>query len=55
MRFKSGVAIPVDAHGNFTLTIRITTPYRISQHDFLIIDPSGHRLRRAFPILQIPT
>jgi hypothetical protein len=55
MRFKGGVAIPVDSHGNFYLTIQISTPYRISQHDFLVIDPFGHRLKRAFPILQLPS
>ena len=54
MRFKGGTAIPVDAYGNFYITIRFTSPYHISQHDFLIIDPFGHRLRRAFPILQLP-
>lgn len=55
MRFKGGTAIPVDAHGNFYITIRFTSPYHISQHNFLIIDPFGHRLRRAFPILQLPS
>jgi hypothetical protein len=55
MRFKGGVAIPVDSSGNFAITINITSPYRISQHDFLVIDPFGHRLKRAFPILQLPS
>jgi hypothetical protein len=54
MRFKSGVAIPVDANGNFVITIRFTSANKISQHDFMVIDPFGNRLRRAFPILQLP-
>ncbi len=52
-KFKGGTAIPVDASGNFTVTIRITSPYKLSQHDVLVMDPFGHQLRRAFPILQI--
>lgn len=54
MRFKGGVAIPVDAHGNFAISITFTSSNKIGQHDFMVIDPFGHRLKRAFPILQLP-
>lgn len=53
-KFRGGTAIPVDSAGFFSVTVTFTSPYKISQHDFLVIDPFGQQLRRAFPILQLP-
>ena len=53
-RFKGGTAIPVDSSGFFSIVVKFTSPNKLTQHDFLVIDPFGLQLRRAFPILQLP-
>ncbi len=54
-RFRGGSVIPVDSAGFFSETVTFTSPIKISQHDFLVMDPFGAQLRRAFPILQLPS
>jgi hypothetical protein len=54
-RFRGGSVIPVDSAGFFSLTVTFTSPYKISQHDFLVMDPFGMQLKRAFPIVQLPS
>jgi hypothetical protein len=52
-RFRGGSVIPVDSSGFFSVPVVLSPPSRISQHNFLVIDPFGMQLRRAFPILQL--
>ncbi len=54
-KFRGGTAIPVDSAGFFSLTVTFNSPFKIAQHDFLVIDAFGHQLRRDFPILQLPS
>jgi hypothetical protein len=54
-RFRGGSVIPVDSAGFFSETVTFTSPYKLNQHNFLVIDPFGAQLRRAFPILQLPS
>jgi hypothetical protein len=58
-KFRGGSVIPVDSSGFFSTTVTLTSKattssYLIGQHNFLVIDPFGQQLRRAFPILQLP-
>ena len=59
----TGPAIAVDAEGNFSQTIVLSTPRGKGQHrpqgaltnvDYLVIDPFGHQTIRDFPIVQLP-
>lgn len=47
----NGQALPTDARGNFSYTLRLKED--LTNTEYLIFDPFGHQLIRAFPILRV--
>ena len=46
-----GLALPVDSSGYFSYKVHVSD--RLTQSEYLVFDPFGHRIIRAFPILRL--
>ena len=47
-----GLALPADSRGEFSY--KIPVELGLSNTEYLVLDPFGHRTVRAYPILRLP-